>query len=41
VTDMAAGALGVAAGWVTAPPRLPNYLSLAERLWRTGQLGKG
>jgi VanZ family protein len=36
VTDMTAGALGVAAGWVTAPPRLPNYLALAERLWRTG-----
>lgn len=36
VTDMAAGALGVAAGWATAPPRLPNYLSLAEKLWRTG-----
>ena len=35
VTDMAAGAFGVAIGWVAAPPRLPNYLSLAERLWRT------
>lgn len=34
VSDMAAGALGVAAGWATAPPRLPNYLSLVERLWR-------
>jgi len=36
VTDMAAGAFGVVAGWITAPPRLPNYLSLAERLWRSG-----
>ena len=36
VTDMTAGAFGVAAGWVTAPPRLPNYFSLAERLWRNG-----
>jgi len=36
VTDMTVGALGVAAGWVSAPPRLPNYLSLAERLWRAG-----
>lgn len=36
VSDMVAGALGVAAGWAAAPPRLPNYLSLAERLWRTG-----
>jgi VanZ family protein len=34
VDDMTAGALGVAAGWATAPPRLPNYLALAERLWR-------
>ena len=32
LTDMTAGALGVAAGWVTAPPRLPNYLFLAESL---------
>jgi hypothetical protein len=30
--DMAAGALGVVIGWVAAPPRLPNLLSLAERL---------
>ncbi len=36
VTDMEAGALGVAAGWAAAPPRLPNYLSLAEGLWRAG-----
>jgi VanZ family protein len=36
VADMIAGALGVAAGWATAPPRLPNYLALAERVWRTG-----
>jgi hypothetical protein len=36
VSDMVAGALGVAAGWATAPPRLPNYLSLAERLWGRG-----
>lgn len=35
VTDMTAGALGVAAGWITAPPRLPNYLSFTERLWRS------
>ena len=35
VTDMAASAFGVAVGWVAAPPRLPNYLSLAERLWRS------
>jgi len=36
VTDMAAGAFGVVAGWIIAPPRLPNYLSLAERLWQPG-----
>jgi len=35
VADMAASAFGVAVGWVAAPPRLPNYLTLAERLWRT------
>jgi VanZ family protein len=34
VTDMTAGTIGVAAGWLTAPPRTPNYLSLIERLWR-------
>ncbi len=39
-TDMAAGALGAAAGWLAAPPRIPNYLSLAERAWRTGRLAK-
>jgi VanZ family protein len=32
VSDMTAGALGVAAGWVAAPPRLPN-LFLAESPW--------
>ena len=36
VTDMAVGALGVAGGWLAAPPRLPNYLSLAEKVWRVG-----
>ena len=36
VADMTAGALGVAAGWIAAPPRLPNYLSFAERFWRSG-----
>src|SRR5262245_37633075 len=35
LADMAAGAFGVAAGWLTAPPRLPNYLTFSERLWRT------
>jgi hypothetical protein len=30
--DMAAGALGVAIGWVLAPPRVPNLLSIAERI---------
>src|SRR5262245_60659309 len=28
VIDMAAGAVGVAAGWILAPPRLPNILYL-------------
>jgi len=35
VTDMTASAIGVLAGWLAASPRLPNYLALAERLWRT------
>jgi len=30
--DMVADALGVAAGWASAPPRLPNLLSIAERI---------
>ena len=30
--DMAGGALGVIVGWVLAPPRLPNLLSIAERI---------
>jgi VanZ family protein len=35
-TDMLMGAVGVAAGWAMAPPRLPNYLYLAEKSWRIG-----
>jgi len=31
-TDMAASAIGVVVGWGTAPPRLPNLLSIAERI---------
>jgi hypothetical protein len=31
VSDMVAGALGVGAGWVAAPPRLPNFLAQLER----------
>ena len=34
VTDIGANAAGVALGWFFAPPRAPNYLRLAERLWR-------
>ena len=34
VTDMGANAAGIALGWFFAPPRAPNYLRLAERLWR-------
>lgn len=36
VFDMVAGASGVAAGWLLAPPRLPNVLRLAERFWPAG-----
>ena len=31
--DMLAGATGIALAWVLAPPRLPNYLGIAERLY--------
>ena len=31
VADMVADALGVAIGWLLAPPRLPNLLSWAEK----------
>jgi VanZ family protein len=34
VADMAAGVAGVLVAWLLAPPRLPNYLRLAERLAR-------
>ena len=37
VADMLAGAAGVLAAWLLAPPRVPNYLCFAERLvgaWR-------
>ena len=34
VADMVAGAVGVAMGWLLAPPRTPNYLGLAEKFWR-------
>ena len=34
VADMAASAAGVAVGWVLAPPRIPNYLHLAEAPFR-------
>ena len=34
VADMAAGAAGVAAGWILAAPRLPNYLHLMEKYCR-------
>ena len=33
IADMAANVAGVAAGWVWAPPRLPNCLQAMELLW--------
>jgi VanZ family protein len=33
LADMAAGATGVATGWLVAPPRTPNWLSQAEWLF--------
>lgn len=32
IADMGADAIGIALGWLAAPPRLPNLLELAERL---------
>jgi len=32
VADMTANAVGVALGWVLAPPRLPNYLRFIEKV---------
>lgn len=34
VADMVADAVGVVAGWVVAPPRMPNILRWLERAWR-------
>lgn len=31
MADMAANAAGVAAGWLSAPPHLPNYLHVIEK----------
>ncbi len=35
LADMAAGAAGVAAGWMLAPPRIPNSLHWLERRIRS------
>ena len=32
VADMLADAAGVVVGWIVAPPRLPNYLQLVEKV---------
>lgn len=32
LADMGADAIGIALGWLLAPPRLPNLLAFAERL---------
>jgi VanZ family protein len=37
MADMIAGAAGALCGWLLAPPRLPNYLRLAERFVSTGR----
>jgi VanZ family protein len=36
LADMAADAAGVAAGWVCADPRIPNYLRWTERMLARG-----
>ena len=35
VADMLADAVGVAAGWALAPPRLPNFLRAIEKVFRS------
>ena len=37
VADMAADAIGVSAGWILAPPRLPNYLHWLEKKAHPGK----
>ena len=32
LADMLANAIGVAIGWILAPPRLPNFFLLFERM---------
>jgi len=39
IADMAAGAIGVIIGLMLAPPRLPNYLRLAERFFGARRRG--
>ena len=34
IADMLADAVGVAVGWILAPPRLPNYLRGIEKVFR-------
>jgi hypothetical protein len=41
VADMVAGASGVGLGWLLAPPRLPNWLTLAQSLLSDGRGGDG
>lgn len=35
VADMVAAAVGVAAGWALAPPRMPNFLQGIEKFFRS------
>ena len=41
VADMVAGASGVCLGWLLAPPRLPNWLALAQSLLSRRRGGDG
>jgi VanZ family protein len=40
VADMAADAVGVAVGWLLAPPRMPNYLRGAESIFAAFKKGR-
>jgi len=41
VADMVAGAAGICLGWLLAPPRLPNWLALAQSLFSQRRGGDG
>ncbi len=41
IADMVAGATGVLIGWLAAPPRVPDLLARASRVWVSKTAGAG